>query len=228
MKPIALFYFTVFFKPDGGAWPLSGPTIQRDMKAIDDSGLSDAASYFLAGINGGQESEVYAKCYLPKAQHLFTGLDCMTQNLIHEAMRLWCIDHPGWNVFTFHSKSLAHDQPLHEPYKAFEAGWVACMTRYLITNWRKCVEELETVESVGCHFMRNVGVPPVDNIWPGSFYWVRSDFVATLPPLAECPLVKQFGIKDIRSRATGEHYIGLGPRLPTVKDYLPNGGEGVP
>lgn len=71
--------------------------------------------------------------------------------------------------------------------------------------------------------MQNVGNPPVDHIWGGTFFWARSDFIATLPPLAECPLVKQHGMKSYESRATDEQYIGLGPKLPRTKDYCTYG-----
>lgn len=219
MKPIAIFYHTVFFKADGGPWPWSVRFNEKYMKDLVDSGLMDAAQHFVAGINGGKESEIYARLTLPKAQHLFHGIDCLSENLTMEAMRTFCLEHPGWNVLHFHSKGLAHDAPEYAGYIEFESRWINCMVNACIHNWRTCVGDLETHDSVGCHWMANVGNPPVDHIWGGCFYWATSDFIGTLPPLADCPLVKKFGIRSAEGRATGEQYIGLGPNLPRIKDY---------
>lgn len=229
MKPIAIFYHTVFFQSDGTKrrtdmpYARSGWWQQKYMKDLQDSGLLDAAQVFIAGINGGEESAVYAKCYLPRATHLLHGSDCRSSNLTSEAMRQFAVEHPGWNIFHFHSKGIAHDIPQYDSYRDFEAKWIRCMVNACIYNWRTCVRDLEDVDSVGCHWMENVGSPPVDHIWGGTFFWLTSDFCATLPPLAECPLVKQHGMKSYESRATSEQYIGLGPKLPRIKDYHVNG-----
>lgn len=229
MKPIAIFFHGVFFTSDGtrrrveAPYAKSGQWMQKYMKDLEDSGLMDASTHFFAGINGGQESEVYAKCYLPKATHLMHGTDCRSSNLTSEAMRVFAVAHPGWNIFHFHAKGIAHDIPQYDSYRAFEARWIRCMVTHNIYNWKTCVADLETHDSVGCHWMVNVGNPPVDHIWGGTFWWATSDFLATLPPLAECPLVKQFGMKSYESRATSEQYIGLGPKLPKTKDYCTYG-----
>lgn len=222
MKPIAIFYHTVFFQPDGSPFPWSVRFNEKYMKDLADSGLLDAAEYFSAGINGGQESEVYAKCTLPKFKHTFYGID--NQGCQHTgSMRDWAIEHPGWNIFHFHSKGLAHHIPEYASYIEFESRWIKCMVTHTIQNWRQCVADLDEFESVGCHWLRNVGALSEDNIWGGDFYWARSEFIGTLPPLTDCKLVKEFGIRSRNSAATGEQYIGLGPRLPTIKDYCKAG-----
>lgn len=223
MKPIAIFYHTVFFHADGTPFQWSVKFNEKYMNDLSDSGLLDVQQHFTAGINGGPESEVYAKVYLPKARHIFHGKEVRSSNFTTEAMRLFCVAHPGWNVLHFHSKGLAHDTPEYAGYLEFENRWIRCMVNACIYNWRTCVADLEHFDSVGCHWMENVGSPPVDHIWGGTFYWATSDFIATLPPLSECPLVKQFGIDKFGSTATDEQYIGLGPKLPRVKDYHVNG-----
>lgn len=221
MKKIALFYHTVFHKTDGSPWPRSVAYNDKYMKDVRDSGLMAAQSHFLAGINGGSESEVYAKLHLPEATHMFHGLDCISANLTFDEIRKFSLTHPGWNVFMFHSKGLAHhsDDPHNKAYTEFENRWIKCMVDNLIYNWRTCVEDLETHDSVGCHWMARVGVPPVDFIWGGNMFWATSDFFATLPAFEDCPLVKQFGIRTLAGNSTGEQWIGLGPRLPNIKDY---------
>lgn len=223
MKPIAIFYHTVFFKADGSPFQWSVKFNEKYMKDLADSGLLDVQRRFVASINGGSESEVYAKVYLPQAKHVFYGLDNPGANLIMDEMRLFCVGHPGWNVLYFHSKGLAHSTPEYASYVEFESRWIKCMVNACIYNWRTCIADLENFDSVGCHWMQNVGNPPVDNIWGGAFYWVTSDFFATRTPIGECPLVKQYGVRSWKSNPTGEHYIGLGPTLPRVKDYHVNG-----
>lgn len=229
MKPIAIFFHCVFFNSDGkkrvveSPYIGSGPLIQNYVKDLRCSGLLEASSRFIAGINGGQESEVYAKCYIPEAEHLMHGTDCRSSNLTSEAMRVFAVEHPGWNILHFHSKGVAHNIPQYDNYREFEGRWIRCMVKHCIHNWRTCVADLETYDSVGCHWMPNVGVPPVDHIWGGTFFWATSDFIATLPPLSECPLVKKYGMKSYESRATSEQYIGLGPKLPRTKDYCVHG-----
>jgi hypothetical protein len=223
MKPIAIFYHTVFFKEDGSPFEWSVKFNDKYMRDLTDSGLMDASQHFVAGINGGQESEIYAKLCLPKAQHVFHGLAGTSTNYTTDLMRNFCGNHPGWNVLFFHSKGLAHSTPDYASYVAFEARWIKCMVNACIYNWRTCVEDLETHDMVGCHWMKNVGVPPVDNIFGGTFFWGTSDFIATLPPIQECPRVKQYGINSAEARATSEQYPGLGPKLPITKDYCVHG-----
>lgn len=198
--------------------------VERYINDLRKSGLMDACTYFIAGINGGEESRPYGDTCLPmiqKATHLYHGGDWRSSNATSEAMRVFAVEHPGWNVLHFHAKGIAHNIPQYESYHAFEDKWIACMVNACIYNWRTCVSDLETHDAVGCHWMENVGSPPVDHIFGGTFWWATSDFIATLPPLSETPLVKQFGIKHFDSRATSEQYIGLGPQLPRVKDYCP-------
>lgn len=224
MKPIAIFYHAVFFKKDGGAWQRSGPVISQQMKELEDSGLMAEQKHFVAGINGGKESEVYAACYIPKAKAIFNGLDSTHQTYTIQAMYDWCVEHPGWYVLFFHAKSVGHESKEYESYLPFEMRWMRCMTNACIVNWRQCVADLDSgYESVGCHWMENVGVPPVDNIWGGTFYWVTSDFVATLPEPLESYTVKEYGIEHPQARSLSERWIGMGPRLPKIKDYHVNG-----
>ncbi len=223
MKPIAIIFHTCFFQPTGEAWPWSVRFNDKYMKDLQDSGLMDASTFRLAGISGGAESLPYAQFHLPKFKHNLHGLNCRSSNLTSEAMRLFCVDNPGWNVLHFHCKGVAHSIPEYASYLEWENRWINCMVNNCIYNWRTCVEDLKTHDSVGCHWLQNVGNPPVDHIWGGTFWWATSDFIATLPQLTEAPLVKQFGMVHYESRATSEQYIGLGPKLPKVKDYCVNG-----
>jgi hypothetical protein len=141
-------------------------------------------------------------------------------------MHRWAINNPGWAIFYHHAQGSSHSQNID--YSKFVANWRKAMTADLITNWRQCLADIEEgYESVGCHFMRNVG-DGTHNIWAGNFFWVTSDFLATLDPISERPQCKATGLGSREARYESEMWIGNGKRLPKVKEYKPVGGNGVP
>lgn len=110
----------------------------------------------------------------------------------------------------------------------FSAKWREAMMKYCVAGWRDCVAAMDAgVESAGCHFMRNLA-DGTQNIWAGNFFWVTSDFVNTLPSIYLRDRIKVSGIASLESRYESEVWIGNGVRCPTVKEFLPQGGEGVP
>ena len=97
------------------------------------------------------------------------------------------------------------------------------MTKHLIANWRNCVTDMDQgVESVGCHWMTGLA-DGTQNIWAGNFWWAKASYLLTLPSIFERDRIKESGISDIESRYESEVWIGNGKRLPTVKDYHPDG-----
>ena len=149
----------------------------------------------------------------------FHGLQCKNELRTLLLVEEFAKTHTGWNVLYFHSKGATH--PLgHE----LSARWRRCMMRHLVSNWRQCVQELESgFDSVGCHWMQPPQTPPGQNIWGGNFWWASSDFLRTLPSLLDTWRVKNSGIDSIDSRYEAEVWIGNGPNLPKVKDHHPNG-----
>jgi hypothetical protein len=217
MKPIAIFYHCRFFKADGGAYQRGGPIIAEQMEALIKSGLVDAASHFTVGLNGGKETEIYAKIYLPtKAVPVFHGLQSGSEVATVILMEKFAADHPGWNILYFHNKGCTHTDL---NYIEFLKRWVRCMMNACVVNWRTCIKDLETADSVGCHWMRNVGVPPKDNIWGGNFFWMTSDFMATLPLIEDRELCKKYGVFSKEARYESERWVGAGPKLPRIVDY---------
>lgn len=222
MKPIAIFYHCLFFmgSPDKPA-PRGGEVISGNMSALKASGLLDEASHVVYGINGGEESRVYSGCYLPeKGEKVYHGIESRSENATIQLLHSFALSFPGWNILYFHAKGACHTD---QTYIAFLKRWVRCMTLHCIENWRTCVADLETVDSVGCHWMENVGVPPEDNIWGGNYWWATSEYLSKVPPISERELSKQYGVNSQEARYESERWLGSSGVKPTVKDYHLNG-----
>lgn len=226
MKPIALFYHCLFFYGDPPELRQYACDIIRDqMERLMGSGLLAASSHFLVGINGGEESKSIASIIIPsKAKLIFHGLQSRAENLTLVELEKWVPAHPNWNVLYFHAKGATHDG-IGE-YSKFSAKWKDCMMGDLVDNWRRCVADLNLVESVGCHFMRGMA-DGSQNIWAGNFWWANSNFLATIPSIFLRDRIKISGISNVESRYEAEVWIGNG-KLPSVKEYRPNGGNGCP
>lgn len=226
MRKTAVFYHSLFYLKDRGAAPLprAWEIIKEQMQILRESRLLDACDEFHVGINGGEESKAIAKLAIPmKAQTIFHGLESRAENLTIIMIEEWVKTHPDWNVLYFHSKGATHTD---EQYSAFTKTWRDTMMKYLVRDWWKCIADLQLVESVGCHWMQGMA-DGTQNLWAGNFWWATSDFLATVPTMFLRDRIKESGIAAAESRFEAEVWIGNG-RLPTVKQYLPNGGEGVP
>lgn len=217
MKPIAIFYHCLFFMDDtilGNACDI----VQSQMAQAEQSGLIDAASHFVVGINGGSESLVIASLIFPsKANVVLHGLDCKNENLTILEIERWVPSHPGWHVLYFHSKGAT--KPRND---TFSANWRNCMMRHLVSNWNRCTDDLSLgYESVGCHWLTGQAQDKSQNLWAGTFWWAKSDFLSTLPSITAGGRIGMSGIKSVESRYEAEIWIGRGQRLPRVKDYHP-------
>jgi len=100
MKPIAIFYHCLFLTGEPPAFSESAfNIIHLQMESLKSSGLLDAASHFVVGINGGDESSEFANLVIPaKAKRVMHGLDSKSENLTIIEIEKWVPDHPNWNV----------------------------------------------------------------------------------------------------------------------------------
>jgi len=221
MKKLAIFYHCLLY---GGNPPDLLPNaycvVNEQMQQLKDSGLLNASVIFVAGINGGNESSDMANMVLPaKAQRIMHGLQSRSENLTIALMHDWAQSNPDWYVLYFHSKSATKTEPY---YREHGNQWRRCMMRHCVTNWRQCVKDLDSgFESVGCHWLTNMGSDRSQNYWAGTIYWVKSDFLRTIPSIYTRQRIKMSGIDSLESRYEAEAFIGTGPRLPLVKDYHP-------
>lgn len=222
MTPIAIFYHTLFFHGEPSVFAESSPAIvYEQMDALRSTGLLDAASEFIVGINGDQESVPFANLVIPaKATRVFHGLKSRSENLTLVKLEEWLKTHDGWYVLYFHAKGVTHTSG---DYAERCVRWRRCMMNNLVINWKRCVADLSIgFESVGCHWMTGL-CDGTQNIWGGNFWWATSGFLRTLPSIFERDRIKQSGIESLESRYEAEVWIGNGPRLPRVRDYHPNG-----
>ncbi len=88
----------------------------------------------------------------------------------------------------------------------------------LVTNWKGCVIDLRNGYDIACSCWEWGMCDGTQNIPPGNFLWIRSDFVAKLPSIYDRARIKQSGIKSAESRFESEVFWGNGPR-PQVKQY---------
>lgn len=217
---IAICYHCLFYY---GAPPDVSTTaveiVREQMQQLRESGLLDAASECIAGINGGEESRELVPLLLP-AKFSFTlhrlnsRSECATIFMLEQ----WVKAHPDWYVLYFHAKGATH--PADDD---FRRTWRECMMRHLVLNWRRCVLDLEAgCEAAGCHWMVPPETPPGHHIFAGNFWWAKSSFLATLPSIMERSRIKMSGLVSLESRYESEVWLGNGKRLPNVKDYHPN------
>lgn len=179
------------------------------MNMLRDSGLADAATEIIVGINGGEESESLIRLLVPeKASILFHGTQQSGELPTMMALQRWVATHPNWLVCYHHTKGITH------PHDLYPSQWRARMTHFVITQWRKCVEDLSKgFDTVGCHWLTNSQFPAQiqkhQKFWGGNFWWAQSNFLASLPRLTVGA-----------NYYAPEQFIGTG-RMPTVKDYYP-------
>lgn len=217
MKNIAIFYHCLFFLGQETEPLEAAPTIVREqMLRLKDSGLLAATAEFHAGINGGEESAQLASLLLPRdAQIVLHGLQCRNECRTIRMLEEWLPGHEDWYVLYFHSKGATHPQGDN-----FTTTWRNCMTRHCITNWRRCVDDLDAgFEAVGCHWMVPPATPPGQHIFAGTYFWAKASYLLTLPSIMERDRIKVSGIDSLESRYEAEVWIGNGPRLPKIKDY---------
>jgi len=229
MRPIAVFYHCLFClnTPDN-VREKALAIVDQQMRVMNASGLTYAAKEIVIGINGGEESKIYADLLLPQsARKVYHGLESHAENLTIVEIEKWLPAHPGWNVLYFHAKGCTH--AAGDPYGEGVSGpWRDTMTSLLVLGWRQCVADLGAgYESVGCHFLRGQ-CDGTQHIWAGNFFWATSDFLRTLPSIYARERIKVSGIAAAESRYEAEVWIGNGHRCPTVREYLPAGGGGVP
>ena len=217
MKPIAIFYHCLFFKDTPDNWmPHAEAVVRTQLTHLCTSGLLDAANEFWVGLNGGEETSHLASSIFPRTARIVPhGLECHNECRTILMLEKWLPGHEDWYVLYFHAKGATHP-PDHE----LSNRWRGCMMKQCVTNWRRCVVDLDAgYEAVGCHWMVPPATPPGQHIFAGTFFWAKVSYLLTLPSIMEPDRIKVSGLDSAESRYEAEVWIGNGPRLPKVKDY---------
>ncbi len=228
-KPIAIWFHCLFYLGDPPELlPKAIEIVAEQMAQLKESGLLDACTEMVVGVNGGPESEALAPLILPeKAKVVYHGLASRSENLSIVALQEWSKKHPGWLVLYFHSKSATH--PPDSAYgNNVSTPWRRAMMHDLVTNWRQCVSELNVGYDICCsHWLWNQA-DGSQHLPAGNFAWFTSDFIAQLPSMYARERIKVSGIGALESRYEAEVHWGNSHRRPNVSQIRPNGGGGVP
>jgi len=207
--------------------------VTEQMAQLKSSGLESAAEEIHIGINGGEESELFRELFPAKAQITHHGLKSKSENLTCVMMENWVKTHLGWAVLYFHAKSATYK--IGDARGTMGDNWRHRMMWHCVDNWQQCVNDLDQFEAVGCHwtcfqkgqFHKGAWCPcrneardyQSQHYFAGTFFWVRSEFWATIPSLYTRQRIKDSGIDSLESRFEAEVIIGTGPRLPRVNSY---------
>jgi len=190
------------------------------MKALVDCGLYENANEIILGVNAAIEDADGAFVeanHPPGSKRKYWGADAESLLPTMRFMQEWSKTHPNWYVLFFHTKSVNHaGDPIY-------VNWRLCSEKAVLRNWRQCVADLDAdFDAVGPHWIRREQygnhVNPEHGGTPffgGVIYWAKASFLATLPMLPE------------KATCTAdwylpEHVIGMGPKLPKVKDPAPH------
>lgn len=224
---IALFYHALFAIGDGEILPGAVDIVTDQMNEVRISGLMAHANYIMCGVNGGEESRVFCDSLLPlNADIQMHGLQCRNECRTILACGEWARTHPGWLVLYFHAKGCTHP-----PGDVYRGRWRNCMMLHLVSNWNRCVSDMQNhkYDMAGCHWQTPPMTPPGQHIFAGNFWWATSNYLATLPPITQCPRIRtgQSDLDSIDTRFEAEVWIGSGPRLPRVRDYHPRWSAGI-
>lgn len=217
MKPIAIFYHCLF-QIDDRELPAAIDISVEQMAALESSGLVDACSELIVGVNGGEESRVLAEMILPrKSKVTYHGLQCHNELRTLLLLEEFVKTHPDWYVLYHHAKNATHSEAT--THGSLGTRWRRCMERTCVHRWRECVAALDQgFEAVGAHWMTGQGWDRSQHYFAGTFYWATSNFMRMLPSITKRERIILSGLDSAESRYEAEVAIGNGPRLPRIKD----------
>ena len=141
------------------------PTMEH-LKALKDSGLYDELNEISIGIVGSLININTVAEYLTRFDkvHIKTfqseGWEQVTQRLIKD------ISHLDGKVLYAHTKGAWNNTEVNP-------NWRREMTKYNVTEWRTCIEDLNTFDCVGIHWMYPVNLPDGTPFFAGNFWWAN-------------------------------------------------------
>jgi hypothetical protein len=148
---------------------------QEHLQALIDSELIDNLDDMFLGIVGSEPNRDTVKRELPGIviAEAETGWEQVTLNAVHEFAQT-----DTGAIFYAHTKNAWARSNV-------AAAWRTSMTHDTVTRWKECVYALRAVETCGPHMMRS-SLPEHrehEFFFGGNFWWARSNYVATLPPV---------------------------------------------
>lgn len=209
MKGVAIFYHCLLSSAHrviDQDYALS--LIAAQMDALKQSGLERAAQSITVGVNGSYSDAFAVACMAPESAAVIChGVGATTEIPTLNILREFARDHLGWAILYHHTKGVS------TPNQA--DGWRRRMENVCVWGWTSCIKALDDgADACGCHWLtpeKNPGVI-ASPFFGGTFWWSRSDYINTLPPLPEATW---------ENRYEAETWIGKGPRRPRVVDFYP-------
>ena len=209
MKPVLVAYHCIF---TGTARPINAgfsmDLMAEQMTSLESSGLASYAKEIIVGVNGGQSDADIARMLAPsKAKVIAHGEGTGTEITTLNVLRDWVKSHPDWYVMYFHTKGTSHPENPN-------TTWRLNMEKHCLWNWRMCILDLDKgYDACGCYWLTPEEHPTLIQHHPffgGTFWWAKSSYLATLPPLPPPEFVYRY---------EAESWIGSGPRRPRVHNY---------
>lgn len=205
MRPVAIFYHIYM---GGGSIPCDHDNVlgivTDQLSSMRVCGVMAKADQVTVGVSGSDLDAFMVRGMIGKGSvvHHASGNGELPTMIL---MQFFCKTHPGWDVLYLHTKGAI--------YKGFQhvVDWRHCMERAVLWNWQSCVKDMESgVDSCGAHWLTPWKYPVIGPVpyWGGNFFWVKSEFVNTLPPL-----------DPNADRYAAEVWIGRGKKPPRVRDY---------
>jgi hypothetical protein len=181
----------------------------KQMMALKESGLEEAASEIYIGVNGDESEAFDASEYAPsKSQIIPHGRGSASELTTLHYIQKWL--RPGWNVCYHHIKGATH------PGSKIWESWRNCMERVVIWNWRDCVRDLEHgFDTAGAHWMSSEKyaiIDPSQRYWGGNFWWATSEHLLKLPTI-------QANADNHNMFYEAEVWIGKSPGKIRTMDY---------
>ncbi len=179
MKPIALFYHTYL---GGGTIPVNTDNVIRiiseQLGALKVSGLSDAASRFVIGVNGSPEDYMAVASIVPPNSEVVHNLLGVAELPTMKIMQDHARANPDHLCCYLHTKGAIHNgDPVFET-------WRKCMERVVIGMWKECARMVDLgADTSGAHWLTPQNYPIIGNVpyWGGNFFWASAAYLNTLP-----------------------------------------------
>jgi hypothetical protein len=163
------------------------------------SGLIDNLDDMFLGIVGSPANRKKVKFELPGVvvAEADEGWEQVTLKEVHKY-----VQESDDAIFYAHTKGAGSKSPL-------ATNWRVSMTNDTVTRWQECVTALRDHDAAGPFWLKSVEQEHAEHdfFFAGNFWWARSDYVRTLPPV------------KTENRFQAEGWIGLG--RPRVKDMRP-------
>lgn len=204
--------------------------VTEQMYQFQECGLMKACTKFFVGYNDNDKegAELAQMLFPEKAEIIYHGLESRSECLTIVAMEKFAKSFPGEAFVCYaHAKGASH--PPDSAYgNGMSAPWRRAMMQDVVINWRRCIIDLHNGADLCCSRWMTGMADGTQNIVAGNFWFARKSFLARVPTIFHRERIKMSGIASLESRFEAEVWLGNSNPLPTVMQYRPKGGGGIP